>query len=152
MNALKIKNVFGDYLKSYIKAYNKSTTYDIKVGVENETVYYTDGHIMAIVPELISPFKINENCTWSKMIPDVKYIDSNVVISGDTTNVNGIECYIVKDLFDNRVCVVNRKMLDNWFNIKECTLYMEKLDGKSPVYFIEYGKIIGLILPIYVRG
>lgn len=143
---IKYKNVLKDYLEHTVKQLEKKRSNFI-YSVIDDKAYFSDGHIVAILNASMSPFKERDNAPdISKMI--YKYDDKRVYISNERIVLSGIECYVLKDEFDNVVTYINKKMVDRWFDINDIKLCMQNLDNKSPVFF-HYGEsVIGLVLPI----
>lgn len=146
----KINNIFKDYLTAYInKEYKKKYTGNFIAVEEDGKKYFSDGHIMAILPSCFkTPFTLTPG-TFSKIID--KYADKEVHISNMTITLNSTECYILKDDFDNDITYINKKMFDNWFDKGDVELVMKNLDNKSIVFIKGANEIIGLILPVIKR-
>lgn len=144
----KINNIFKDYLTAYInKEYKKKYNGYYYAVEEDGKKYFTEGHIMAILPSCFNtPFTLVTG-TFSKMID--KNADKEVYISNMTITINKTDCYILKDDFDNDITYINKKMFDNWFIKSDVVLVMNNLDNKSPVFIKGAEEIIGLILPIH---
>lgn len=149
MSAIKVENIFKDYLKYYMNInYKKKHDNFIIADIDN-VVYMSEGHILAVLDKELYkiPFITNTTPDMSRMID--KYADKECFVNNEMTiNIGGINCYIINDIFGNNITYINKKMFDNWFDIKQVNLVMSNLDNKTPVYVKQYNKIIGLILPI----
>ena len=145
---IKIENVFKDYLKYFVDMnYRRKASNFIISEIDNK-VYMSEGHILCVLDKEFYkiPFITQSAPDMSRIID--KNADKIVYVSEYTINITGIECFVILDDEGREITYLNRKMLEKWFNIKDCELVMTNLDNKSPVYIKYLDQIQGLILPI----